>query len=164
LYIHVIDSIVLIPFLNLRVYALVLFFYYCLIFIYAFISCSIAWFPSIVPVGFSSGCGPPPYNSRIRDPSTFCLPEALKYGARDTLIWWSKAKQRRRGRRGEVSYIYIVYTMWQSHMMVSMRPHSSVTARTVTSKPLKNVKKRRKSRKWRLQKKSKRIQIVLYKW
>jgi hypothetical protein len=24
-------------------------------------SCSIAWFPSIVPVGFSSGWGPPPY-------------------------------------------------------------------------------------------------------
>jgi hypothetical protein len=38
-------------------------FYYCFIFIYAFASCSIAWFPGIVPVGFSSGCGPPPYTS-----------------------------------------------------------------------------------------------------
>jgi membrane protein YqaA with SNARE-associated domain len=29
-------------------------FAYCFMFIYAFASCSIAWFPSIVLVGFSS--------------------------------------------------------------------------------------------------------------
>ena len=65
-------------------YALVLSFIVALVLHMRSAYCFIAWFPSIVPVGFSSGCGPPPYNSRIRDPSTFCLPEALKYGARDT--------------------------------------------------------------------------------
>jgi hypothetical protein len=65
LYTHVVDSIVLIPFLDLLVHALVLFFYYCLIFTYAFVSCSIAWFPSIVLVGFPSSWGPPPYNTLI---------------------------------------------------------------------------------------------------
>jgi hypothetical protein len=46
------DSTVLLLFLDLRVHALVLSFYYCLIFTYAFVGCSIAWFPGIVPVGF----------------------------------------------------------------------------------------------------------------
>jgi cytochrome bd-type quinol oxidase subunit 2 len=45
---------VLLLFLDLRMHASVLFFCYCLIFAYAFVCCSIAWFPGIVPVGFSS--------------------------------------------------------------------------------------------------------------
>jgi len=51
-------------------HALILFFCYCLIFTYAFVCCSIAWFPSIVPVGFSSGWGSPPYMFLVSDAGT----------------------------------------------------------------------------------------------